>query len=125
MTATESKVHQRFRRERLMALLAEYGCACGCDAYGNLVTSNVHYEGGGRYIGRFALLEADKGSAGSGGPWWTTGDDWRALLRVSASQEDPQDWPAETLFDLDYDGEIWSTRVEQAILYEPEDEPAP
>lgn len=74
------------RSERLAALIEEHGCATECDLSDQ--------------AGRYALIETDTYGV-NGGPWWSIGNDWRLLLDNSAAQEHAEDWPAETLFDLD------------------------
>lgn len=95
------------RKERLDELLEEYGCADACEIRE-------------AKLGRFVVMEADEGAADNGGPWWDTGDNWRFLLDTVAGQEYPNDWPAETLFDLDTEDE-WP--VYQTVAYEPEGSP--
>lgn len=88
------------RQTRMRTLIAEHGCATDCE----YLTDQEFDEP----LGRWALMEADEGSADNGGPWWSVDDDWRELLHASDSSEAPDDWPATKLFDLDSD---WSSDV--------------
>lgn len=59
---------------------------------------------------RYALMEADKGSADNGGPWWEFDEDWNYLANAAANQEHPEDWPPTLLVDLD-SGEQWTCEL--------------
>lgn len=59
---------------------------------------------------RYALMEADKGPADNGGPWWEFHENWRALAEAAANQERPDEWPPVLLVDLDT-GEQWTCEL--------------
>ena len=88
------------RLARFKALVAEFGCADDCDTL-----SEFEVDDRPQYV----LMEADvRGS--SGGPWWAAGPTVAYLLQQSAGQEYPEDWTAETVFDLDSD-QCWEVKL--------------